>query len=76
MNIVSIAVWAMAALIVSAALVGIAVAVNRRTRIVDADKGEIDTAALRRWFNDYEIALQRRLDEGWPEKREPTGRYR
>jgi hypothetical protein len=66
---VSIVLWASTALIVSAVLVGIAVVVNWRTRIVDMDKGEIDTTALRRWLTDYEIALQRRLDEGRPEKR-------
>jgi hypothetical protein len=62
--VVSIALWAAAALIVSAMLVGIAVAVNRRTRVVDLEKKEIDTTELRRWLIDFEIGLQRWLDEG------------
>jgi hypothetical protein len=73
--IVSIAVWAAAALIVSAVLVGIAVAVNWRVRIidVDADKGEIGscvTSLVKRLRDRFE----RRLDEDWPEKRAPRGR--
>jgi hypothetical protein len=36
-------------------------------RIVDPAKGiDFDKVALRRWLVDYEIALQRRLDEGQP----------
>ena len=70
MSAVSIALWAAAALIISAMLVGIAVAVNRRTRVVDLEKKEIDTTALRRCLNDYEIALERHLDQS--EKRRPT----
>jgi hypothetical protein len=54
---------ATAALIISAMLVGIAVAVNRRTRVVDLEKKEIDSTELRRWLVDFEIALQRHLDK-------------
>jgi hypothetical protein len=64
--VISIALWAAAALTISAMLVGIAVAVNRRSRVIDLEKNEIDTTELRRWLVDFEIALQRRLDEGWP----------
>jgi hypothetical protein len=63
----SIALWAGAGLTVSAILAAIAVAVNRRVRIVDPVKGiDFNMVALRRWLVDYEIALQRRLDEGQP----------
>jgi hypothetical protein len=62
---VSIALWAAAGLTISAILAAIAVAVNRRMRIVDPVEGiDFDKVALRRWLVDYEIALQRRLDEG------------
>ena len=61
--VVSIALWAAAALIISAMLVGIAVAVNRRTRVVNLERKEIDTTELRRWLVDFEIALQRYLDK-------------
>ena len=67
--VVSIALWAAAALTIWAMLVWLAAAVNRRTRFVDMEKKEIDMTALRRWLNDYEIALQRHLDQ---EKRRPT----
>ena len=60
--VISIALWAAVALIISTVLVGIAVAVNRRTRLVDLEKKEVNTTELRRWLNDYEIALGRHLD--------------
>ena len=59
--VISIALWAAVALIISTVLVGIAVAVNRRTRLVDLEKKEVNTTELRRWLNDYEIALGRRI---------------
>jgi hypothetical protein len=62
---VSIALWAGAGLTISALLAAIAVALNRRVRIVDPVKGiDFDKVGLRRWLVDYEIALRRRLDEG------------
>jgi hypothetical protein len=60
--VVSIALWAAVAFIISTVLVGIVVAVNRRTRVVDLEKKEVNTTELRRWLNDYEIALGRHLD--------------
>jgi hypothetical protein len=62
---ISIALWAGAGLTISAIMVAIALAVNRRMRIVDPVKGiDLDKVGLRRWLVDYEIALQRRIDEG------------
>jgi hypothetical protein len=61
---VSIALWAGAGLTISAILAAIAVASNRRMRIVDPVKGiDFDKVGLRRWLVDYEIALRRRLNE-------------
>ena len=48
---------------ISALLAAIAVALNRRVRIVDPVKGiDFDKVGLRRWLVDYEIALRRHLD--------------
>jgi hypothetical protein len=61
---VSLAIWAGAGLTLSALLAAIAVALNRRVRIVDPVKGiDFDKVGLRRWLVDYEIALRRCLDE-------------
>jgi len=61
---VSIALWAGAGLTISALLAAIAVALNRRVRIVDPVKGiDFDNVGVRRWLVDYEIALRRHLDE-------------
>jgi hypothetical protein len=62
---VLIALWAGASLTISALLAAIAVALNRRVRIVDPVKGiDFDKLGLRRWLDDYEVALRRRLEEG------------
>jgi hypothetical protein len=62
---VLIALWAGASLTISALLAAIAVALNRRVRIVDPVKGiDFDKLGLRRWLDYYEVALRRRLEEG------------
>jgi hypothetical protein len=62
---VLIALWAGAGLTISALLAAIVVALNRRARIVDPVKGiDFDKLGLRRWLDDYEVALRRRLEEG------------
>jgi len=62
---VLIALWAGAGLTISALLAAIVVALNRRVRIVDPVKGiDFDKLGLRRWLDDYEVALRRRLEEG------------
>jgi hypothetical protein len=54
---VSIALWAGAGLTISALLAALAVALNRRMRIVDPVKGiDFDKVGLRRWLVDYENA--------------------